>query len=54
MIIAALVIRQQKSINTIKLQMERIYKLYGEGYGTNNMLHGCEQKVYIILSKMEY
>jgi len=54
MIITALVIRQEKSIDTIKQQMERIYTLYGQGYGTNNMLQNCEKKVYIILSKMEY
>jgi hypothetical protein len=54
MITAALVIRQQKSIDTIKQQMERIYKLYGQGYGTKEMLYGCEDKVYIIFSKMEY
>ena len=50
----ASVIRPQKSLDTIKQQMERIYTLYGQGYGTNNMLQDCEQKVYIILSKMEY
>ena len=47
-------VRHHKSLDTIKHQMERIYTLYGQGYGTNNMLHDCEQKVYIILSKMEY
>jgi hypothetical protein len=53
-ITSASVARPAKSYDTIKKQMERIYKLYGQGYGTNNMLHGCEQKVYLILSKMEY
>lgn len=53
-ITAAKVIRPTKSYDTIKEQMERIYKLYGQGYGTTNMLEDCEQKVYIILSKMKY
>jgi hypothetical protein len=58
MIITATIIRtsvrHQKSLEIIKQQMERIYTLYGQGYGTNNMLQNCENKVYIILSKMEY
>ncbi len=51
---AGAVARPQKSLEIIKQQMERIYTLYGQGYGTNNMLQNCEKKVYIILSKMEY
>lgn len=51
---AGAVARPQKSLEIIKQQMERIYTLYGQGYGTNNMLHDCECKVYIILSKMKY
>ena len=53
-ITSASVARPAKSYDTIKEQMERIYKLYGQGYGTKEMLHDCEQKVYLILSKMEY
>jgi len=53
-ITSASVARPAKSYDTIKEQMERIYTLYGQGYGTKEMLHGCEQKVYLIFSKMEY
>jgi hypothetical protein len=53
-ITSASVARPVKSYDTIKQQMERIYKLYAQGYGTKEMLHNCEQKVYIIFSKMSY
>jgi hypothetical protein len=43
-----------KSIEVIKLQMDRIYRLYGEGYGTPTILQKCEDKVYLIFSNMEY
>ena len=43
-----------KSHNEISIQMERIYKLYGQGYGTNTMLQLCENKVYVVFTKMEY
>ena len=46
--------RPKKSLDTIKQQMERIYALYIKGYGTNKMLQNCEDKVYVILSNMEY
>lgn len=50
----ASIVKQQKSLDTIKRQMERIYTLYGQGYGTNTMLQNCEDKLYAILTKMEY
>lgn len=43
-----------KSHNEISIQMERIYKLYSQGYGTNTMLQLCENKVYVVFTKMEY
>ena len=46
--------RKQKSLDTIMRQMERIYKLYEQGYGTSNMMDNCEEKTYIILAKMAY
>lgn len=46
--------RKQKSLDTIMQQMERIYKLYEQGYGTSNMMDNCEEKTYIILAKMAY
>lgn len=48
------VVRPAKSYDTIKKQMERIYKLYGQGYGTKEMLEDCEQKVYVIFTKIPY
>lgn len=53
-IITSIRIKKQKSIDTIKQQMERLYTLYGQGYGTDNMIHECEEKVYVIFAKMEY
>jgi hypothetical protein len=47
-------VRHQKSLEIIKQQMERIYTLYGQGYGTREMLHSCEQKVYVIFTKIPY
>ena len=55
MIITATIIRRpQKSHDAIKKQMERIYTLYGQGYGTKEMLTDCEQKVYLIFTKIPY
>lgn len=51
---AGAVARPQKSLDIIKQQMERIYKLYGQGYGTTNMMQNCEEKVYIIFTKIKY
>lgn len=51
---AARIIRPQKSYDAIKQQMERIYKLYTQGYGTTSMLTDCEQKVYLIFTKIPY
>lgn len=53
-ITSASVVRPAKSYDTIKKQMERIYKLYGQGYGTKEMLENCEQKVYVIFTKIPY
>ena len=53
-ITSASVVRPAKSYDTIKKQMERIYKLYGQGYGTREMLEDCEQKVYVIFTKIPY
>ena len=53
-ITSASVVRPAKSYDTIKKQMERIYKLYGQGYGTKEMLEDCEQKVYVIFTKIPY
>ena len=53
-ITSASVVRPAKSYDTIKKQMERIYKLYGQGYGTREMLEDCEQKVYVIFTKAPY
>ena len=53
-ITSASVVRPAKSYDTIKQQMERIYKLYGQGYGTKEMLEDCEQKVYVIFTKIPY
>lgn len=53
-ITSASVVRPAKSYDTIKTQMERIYKLYGQGYGTKEMLEDCEQKVYVIFTKIPY
>jgi len=46
--------RPAKSYDTIKQQMERIYTLYGQGYGSKEMLYSCEQKVYVIFTKIPY
>lgn len=53
-ITSASVVRPAKSYDTIKKQMERIYKLYVQGYGTKEMLEDCEQKVYVIFTKIPY
>ena len=53
-ITSASVARPVKSYDTIKQQMERIYKLYVQGYGTKEMLEDCEQKVYVIFTKIPY
>ena len=53
-ITSASVERPAKSYDTIKEQMERIYKLYVQGYGTREMLEDCEQKVYVIFTKAPY
>ena len=53
-ITSANVVRPAKSYDTIKRQMERIYKLYVQGYGTREMLEDCEQKVYVIFTKIPY
>jgi multidrug resistance efflux pump len=53
-ITSASVVRPAKSYDTIKKQMERIYKLYAQGYGTREMLEDCEQKVYVIFTKIPY
>jgi len=53
-ITSASVARPVKSYDTIKQQMERIYKLYEQGYGTKEMLEDCEQKVYVIFTKIPY
>ena len=53
-ITSASVVRPAKSYDTIKKQMERIYKLYVQGYGTREMLEDCEQKVYVIFTKIPY
>ena len=53
-ITSASVARPAKSYDTIKKQMERIYKLYVQGYGTREMLEDCEQKVYVIFTKIPY
>lgn len=46
--------KKAKSHKDIVKQMERIYKLYTQGYGTNTMLQLCENKVYIVFSEMKY
>ena len=44
----------QKTHKQISDQMERIYTLYGQGYGTNKMLHNAEQKVYRLFTQIRY
>ena len=43
-----------KTPNDINQQMERIYKLYAQGYGTKKMLTDCENKIYEIIIKISY
>lgn len=45
---------EQKTHKQIMEQMERIYRLYTQGYGTTKMLHKCEDAVYVIVVRIEY
>ncbi len=47
-------INRTKSIQDILQQMDRIYKLYGQGYGSQRMLDYCDQKVYLIIRENMY
>lgn len=47
-------LKQGKSKEQISKQMERIYKLYGQGYGTSTMLRECENRAYNIFMQIEY
>lgn len=43
-----------KTKEQIAKQMERIYRLYGQGYGTPRLLWKCEEKFYAFFMKVEY
>ena len=47
-------VKRTKSERQILAQMDRIYNLYCQGYGSSKMLENCDTKVYVIISKIGY
>lgn len=50
----AIKIKRIKSANDILNQMDRIYGLYCQGYGSKTMIETCDEKVYVVIAKFEY
>lgn len=46
--------RRIKTTEEILSQIERIFDLYSKGYGSGRMFKQCDEKVYIIITKITY
>ncbi|MBP5458495.1 MAG: hypothetical protein J6Y37_18540 [Paludibacteraceae bacterium] len=46
--------KPKKTPKQISMQMERIYTLYGRGYGSVKLLRKTEDKVFLFFASMEY
>lgn len=54
MVATTIRVRRTKTYQEIQEQVERIYRLYGQGYGSDKMLRDCDDKVYVIITRIEY
>ena len=48
----AIKIKRRKSTDEILNQMDRLYGLYCQGYGSKPMIETCDEKVYVIIAKL--
>lgn len=46
--------RRIKTTEEILSQLERIFNLYSKGYGSGRMLQQCDERVYIIITRITY